>query len=252
MESEFFGYVKGAFTDASGNKKGLIESAEGGTLFLDEVGELPLMLQVKILRFLQETEIRRVGETTSRKVDVRIVAATAKDLKSEVEKGAFREDLFYRLNVVPIRIPALRERPEDIAELANYFLQQASVRLGIKHLAPLGPDVLRTLMGYQWPGNVRELENLMERAAVLSDSHVISLDSLPDYVKESAEGQGYRSMFTLKGLSIKQNAQILEKSLITRALEETGQNRTRAAKLLEISHRALLYKLKEYDLGRTE
>ncbi len=252
MESEFFGHVKGAFTDAAGNKRGLIESAGGGTLFLDEVGELPLLLQVKILRFLQEAEIRRVGDTRSQKVDVRVVAATARDLVTDVASGRFREDLFYRLNVVPIRIPALRERPEDIPELAEHFLRRTCERLAVTRLTGFAPDAMRALMAYAWPGNVRELENLIERAVVLSDTAEITRDALPEHIAEGADSDGQRSVMNLVGLSVKRNSRTLERTLISRALEETDQNRTRAAKLLEISHRALLYKLKEYNLGKGE
>lgn len=252
MESEFFGHVKGAFTDAAGNKRGLIESAGGGTLFLDEVGELPLLLQVKILRFLQEAEIRRVGDTRSQKVDVRVVAATARDLVTDVASGRFREDLFYRLNVVPIRIPALRERPEDIPELAEHFLRRTCERLGVTRLTGFAPDAMRALMAYAWPGNVRELENLIERAVVLSDTTEITLDALPEHIAEGADSDVQRSVMNLVGLSVKRNSRTLERTLISRALEETDQNRTRAARLLEISHRALLYKLKEYNLGKGE
>jgi two-component system response regulator AtoC len=252
MESEFFGHVKGAFTDAAGNKRGLIESANGGTLFLDEVGELPLLLQVKILRFLQEGEIRRVGDTRSQKVDVRVVAATARDLVADVASGRFREDLFYRLNVVPIRIPALRERPEDIPELADHFLRRTCERLGVTRISGFASDAMRALMAYGWPGNVRELENLIERAVVLSESSEVTREALPEHIAEGPCGDGQRSVLNLVGLSVKRNTRTLERTLIARALEETGQNRTRAAKLLEISHRALLYKLKEYGLGRPE
>ena len=250
MESEFFGHMKGAFTDASGNKRGLIESANGGTLFLDEVGELPLILQVKILRFLQEGEVRRVGDTRSVKVDVRVVAATARDLNADVASGRFREDLFYRLNVVPIRIPPLRERPEDIPILAEHFLARTRERLDVTHAAGgFSPDAMRLLIAYAWPGNVRELENLVERAVVLADGVDIEPAALPDHVLDAAGTTGPRTILPLVGLSVKRNQRTLEKSLILQALESTGGNRTRAAKLLEISHRALLYKLKEYGLG---
>jgi two-component system response regulator AtoC len=252
MESEFFGHVKGAFTDAAGNKRGLIESANGGTLFLDEVGELPLLLQVKILRFLQESEIRRVGDTRSQKVDVRVVAATARDLVTDVASGRFREDLFYRLNVVPIRIPPLRERPEDIPELTDHFLHRTCDRLGVTRLTGISSDAMRALMAYAWPGNVRELENLVERAVVLSDTSEVTREALPEHIAEGADTEEQRSVLNLVGLSVKRNTRTLERTLIARALEETAQNRTRAARLLEISHRALLYKLKEYDLGRSE
>ena len=252
MESEFFGHVKGAFTDAHGHKRGLIESASGGTIFLDEVGELPLLLQVKILRFLQEGEIRRVGDTRSLKVDARVIAATARDLTVEVAAGRFREDLFYRLNVVPIRIPPLRERPDDIPALAEHFLLRTCERLRVTRISGIGPDAMRALSAYPWPGNVRELENLIERAVVLADQPEIGIDVLPDHVRDGGEVAGPRSVLNLVGLSVKRNSRELERTLIARALEETGGNRTRASRLLELSHRALLYKLKEYGLGGRE
>jgi two-component system response regulator AtoC len=252
MESEFFGHVKGAFTDAHGNKRGLIETAAGGTLFLDEVGELPLLLQVKILRFLQEGEIRRVGDTRPVKVDVRVVAATARDLATEVAAGRFREDLFYRLNVVPIRIPPLRERPDDIPVLAEHFLKRTCERLHVTRITGISTEALRALMAWRWPGNVRELENLVERAVVLTDTAEIGLDALPETVRDGGEQPGPRSTLSLQGLSVKRNQRALERSLIAAALEATGGNRTRAARLLEISHRALLYKLKEYGMGGRE
>lgn len=252
MESEFFGHVKGAFTDAHGNKRGLIETASGGTLFLDEVGELPLMLQVKILRFLQEGEIRRVGDTRPIKVDVRVIAATARDLAAEVVAGRFREDLFYRLNVVPIRIPPLRERPDDIPVLAEYFLRRTCERLRINRITGISAEAMRALMAWRWPGNVRELENVIERAVVLTDSSEIGLDALPELIREGSEQTGCRSVLNLVGLSVKRNQRALEKTLIAQALEATGGNRTRAARLLEISHRALLYKIKEYGMNVRE
>ncbi|MBM4398351.1 MAG: sigma-54-dependent Fis family transcriptional regulator, partial [Deltaproteobacteria bacterium] len=193
MESEFFGHVKGAFTDAYGNKRGLIESANGGTLFLDEVGELPLMLQVKILRFLQEGEVRRIGDTRAQKVDVRVIAATARDLTAEAAAGRFREDLFYRLNVVPIRIPPLRERPEDIPALVDHFLKRTCERLHVTRVSGVSADAMRALMAYAWPGNVRELENLVERAVVLTDAAEIGLEALPEHVREGDDPSGPRS-----------------------------------------------------------
>ncbi|MBP7380870.1 sigma-54-dependent Fis family transcriptional regulator [Myxococcota bacterium] len=251
MESEFFGHMKGAFTDAVGNKQGLIESAGGGTLFLDEVGELPPVLQVKMLRFLQESEIRRVGDTRPVKVDVRVVAATSRDLEHEIELGNFREDLFYRFNVVPIRIPPLRVRLEDIPALAEHFLRRIHERTSCA-AASFSPEAMRVMMGYNWPGNVRELENMVERVAVMCDSEVVPVDSLPDCIRPGSSGCSPSLTLPVQGLSLKVNQRELEIMLITRALEATGGNRTHAARILELSHRALLYKLKEYGLGKPD
>jgi two-component system response regulator AtoC len=252
MESELFGHRKGAFTDASRDKKGLFEEATGGTLFLDEVGELPLHLQVKLLRSLQEQTIRRVGDEQSIPIDVRLVSATLRNLENDAIAGRFREDLLYRLNVVSVHLPPLRERVDDISLLIEHFLQKHSKRLGIP-LKKVTSDVMKVLLEYEWRGNARELENCMERALVLSQEDEIGLDSLPEQITRrhtkrhqiAAHAPGEDS----DNLSIKQRTSSLEMELIQRALEKTGGNRTHAAKILEISHRALLYKLKEYGLS---
>jgi two-component system response regulator AtoC len=243
LESELFGHVRGAFTDAVRDKPGLFEDADGGTLFLDEVGEMPLALQAKLLRALQDGEIRRVGDTTSIKVDVRLVAATLRELVEDVAVGRFREDLYYRLNVLAVRIPPLRERAEDIPQLARFFVR----RHGARHrrdvaLADVAIDALRR---QPWPGNVRELENVIERALVLSDGPAIDAKFLDTVmtVRTAAVNGG------VDGLSIKKATRTLEEDLIRRALGVTQGNRTNAAKLLEISHRALLYKMKEYGIS---
>ncbi|MBT9559033.1 MAG: sigma-54-dependent Fis family transcriptional regulator [Myxococcales bacterium] len=245
LESELFGYVKGAFTDARSDKRGLFAEANGGTLFLDEIGELPLPLQVKLLRVIQEEEVRRVGDTKSFKIDVRIVAATIRNLSEEVDGRRFRQDLFYRLNVLPVHIPPLRERPEDIPLLVEHFLKQSSLRLG-KKVNQVDPEAMRLLTGYPWPGNVRELENTVERACVFADKDTVTRDVLPDGFVAMTD----RVRLTLDSgeLSIKKTTRIIENELITRALHATGGNRTVAARLLEISHRALLYKIKEYEI----
>ena len=246
MESELFGYEKGAFTDATVPKRGLIEAAHKGTLFLDEIGELPLHLQVKLLRFIQEGETRRLGDVKSIKVDVRIVAATSRDLESMVKEGTFREDLYYRLNVVPIRIPPLRERREDIPALVEYFIAKTKQRLGITRVRGLTKAAMDVLMEYSWPGNVRELENLIERMMVLGEGEYLDVDLLPEgMVKKRAIGL---SVDDVNGLSIKKHQRVLEENLIRKALQVTKGNRTKAAKLLEISYRALVYKIKEYGL----
>jgi two-component system response regulator AtoC len=245
LESELFGYVRGAFTDAVRNKLGLFEEADGGTLFLDEIGELPLGLQVKLLRVLQEDEIRRVGENQPRKVDVRILAATIRDLAEEVRSSQFREDLFYRLNVLSVKIPPLRDRTEDIPLLVDHFLERCNQKLGTK-VAGVDPAAMKMLMEYPWPGNVRELENLMERAVILCDGNKITPDLLTDKVSHTAPQPS--THLPPGQLSIKKTTRAMEEELIKRALAETGGNRTRAAKLLEISHRTLLYKLKDYKI----
>ncbi|HEY8370778.1 MAG TPA: sigma-54 dependent transcriptional regulator [Thermodesulfobacteriota bacterium] len=250
LESELFGHVKGAFTDASRTKKGLFEEAHEGTLFLDEIGELPLPLQVKLLRVLQEEEIRRVGDVKAIKVDVRIIAATVKDLEKEVKAGRFREDLFYRLNVLPIHVAPLRARKEDIPALVDHFIKKHNARLEMR-VSGITPEALELLVEYDWPGNVRELENTIERAIVLTDTSHIQVANLPPAIRD------FRSRNRLELLkdeySIKKTSRILEEELIRKALAKTRGNRTHAAKLLEISHRALLYKIAEYGIedGRT-
>ena len=240
LESELFGHVRGAFTDAVRDKPGLFEEADGGTLFLDEVGELPLPLQVKLLRALQESEIRRVGDQASIKIDVRLVAATLRDLEVEVAEGRFREDLYYRLNVLPVIVPALRERVEDIPELARWFAAKHGARHG--RVTELGEDAIEALVARAWPGNVRELENVIERALVLSEGPAIDVELVGSARPQNLQDGGDDE------LSIKKATRSLEQELIRRALGVTQGNRTNAAKLLEISHRALLYKMKEYGI----
>ncbi|MEZ4432233.1 MAG: sigma-54 dependent transcriptional regulator [bacterium] len=245
LESELFGHVRGAFTDATRTRRGLFEEADGGTLFLDEIGELPGPLQVKLLRVLQEGEIRRVGETKPLAVDVRVVAATVRDLPAEVKAGRFREDLFYRLNVLPITLPPLRARPGDIPLLVEHFIARFNERLGTR-IEGVDPAAMKLLLAHAWPGNVRELENTIERAMVLADGAHLTEADLPDRVRESQD----KIRMTLRRgeLSIKKTTRIIEEELIRRALTKTEGNRTRAAELLEISHRALLYKIKEYEI----
>jgi len=245
LESELFGYVKGAFTDASRDKRGLVEEADGGTLFLDEVGELPLSLQVKLLRVLQEQEIRRVGSAQPVSVDIRVVAATVRDLEEEVREGRFREDLFYRLNVIPLRLPALRERPEDIPILAQHFVEKINQRHGTS-AEGFTPAALRVLVAYDWPGNVRELENLIERLILLSDQAIIGREALPESLVERSDPT--RSTVLDGEYSVKKAIRRVEEVLIAKALAHTGGNRSKAAKLLEISNRALLYKIKDYGI----
>ncbi len=244
LESELFGHVRGAFTDAIGNKAGLFEEADGGTLFLDEVGELPLVLQAKLLRVLQEGTLRRVGDSTEISVDVRVVAATLRDLRAAIASGTFREDLFYRLNVVQVEIPPLRARREDIPQLARFFLERHGRRHG-KSVA-IADDAIVALAEQPWPGNVRELENILERALVLVDGPTIDLAFLETVMNVRA---AVPTSDPNEELSIKKATRELEASLIAKALVVTQGNRTNAAKLLEISHRALLYKMKEYGIS---
>ena len=245
LESELFGHKRGAFTDAHSDKIGLFEAAHGGTLFLDELGELPLALQVKLLRVLQEGTIRPLGETKDKKVDVRVVAATVRVLSDEVDAGNFREDLYYRLNVLQVDVPPLRERKEDIPLLLEHFLERNNDRLGTS-IKDVDAAARKLLLAYHWPGNVRELENVLERAVVLAEQDVLRPDDLPERLHE---GSDPARVFLASGeLSIKKMQRYMERTLIAKALEETGGNRTAASKLLEISHRALLYKIKDYGL----
>ncbi len=245
LESELFGHVKGAFTGADRNKKGLFEEADTGTLFLDEIGELPLSLQVKLLRVLQEGEIRPVGDSRTMKIDVRIIAATSKNLQEEVKNGNFREDLFYRLNVMPIKLPALRERREDIPILCRIFIEEFNRRFS-KNIKGIAPAAMLTLLHSPWPGNVRELENAIERAVVLAEDTILVPENFPQALEEGLIGNKEDEIFS--GFSLKDAQKVFEKRLIEKALKETNGNRTQAAKLLEISHPSLLSKIKTYDI----
>jgi two-component system response regulator AtoC len=246
IESELFGHARGAFTGADSEKLGLFREADGGTLFLDEIGELPTATQVKLLRVLQEEEVQPIGESKAVPVDVRILAATARDLEAEIAAGRFRSDLFYRLNVVGIHIPPLRERREDIPVLADYLLGALSQRVG-KPMDPIGTEVMAALASHPWPGNVRELENTIERALILAPGRELSRDLLPFSQASLAPApRSHSDNEPGEDLSIKRRSRALEERLIRLALEETGGNRTRAARILEISPRALQYKIKEY------
>jgi two-component system response regulator AtoC len=246
LESEFFGFVKGAFTGADRDKPGLFEAADGGTLFLDEVGELPGSLQVKLLRALQEGEVRRIGATHTTEVDVRLISATNRDLEEAVEAGDFRKDLYYRLAVVPIHLPSLRARREEIPQLAVHLLERHSARLGIP-VDGIEPDAMEVLLDYSWPGNIRELENVLERGLVLTEDEVVALEDLPEAVRRPAPntpGIGVDG----DDLSVKKHGARLERHLIQLALDRTGGNKTQAAELLELSPRALRYKIQEYGI----
>lgn len=245
LESELFGHKKGAFTDAVHDRRGLFEDATTGTLFLDEIGELPLALQVKLLRVLEEETIRKVGETRDLKIDVRIVAATHRDLMAETKAGRFREDLFYRLNVLPIHLPPLRERREDIPLLIDHFLARNNARFR-SNIVGIDSEARRLLFEYSWPGNVRELENTIERAMVLAEGDQLVASDLPERIREAQDP--VQMQLSTGELSVKKTTRIIEEILIRRALQKTKGNRTRAADLLEISHRALLYKIKDYRI----
>ena len=245
LESELFGHVRGAFTDASNDRQGLFEQADGGTLFLDEIGELPLALQVKLLRVLQDEKVRRLGDVRDVQVDVRITAATHRDLNAEVAAGRFREDLFYRVNVLHIKVPPLRVRRDDIPLLIDHFIERNNARLGTT-ICGMTAGARRLLLEYSWPGNVRELENTIERATVLSDSDTIDESDLPERIRQARDP--IKLQLQSGELSIKKTTRVIEEVLIKRALTATKGNRTKASKLLEISHRALLYKIKNYHI----
>jgi two-component system response regulator AtoC len=214
LESELFGHVRGAFTDASGDKTGLFEQADGGTLFLDEIGEMPLSLQVKLLRVLQEDEIRRVGAAVSQKINVRVVSATSRNLESDVRQGKFREDLFFRLNVFCIHLPPLRERVEDIPQLVAYFMSKYAASC-VGNPAHCAPDAMRLLLGYGWPGNIRELENAVERGMILCEGSTITASCLPTSLHVA--GELYTDANSDENLSIKKAENVMERDLIRKA-----------------------------------
>lgn len=245
LESELFGYKRGAFTDAVKDKAGLFKEADGGTIFLDEIGELPLSLQVKLLRVLQEEEITPLGSTGAEKIDVRVIAATARDLQYEADAGRFREDLFYRINVVSILLPPLRERRGDISLLSEYFIERFNRKLG-KHIEGVSAEAMSALGRHNWPGNVRELENVLERAVLLGAGPMITLEDLPASLTSHEDPRGAGAPEDC--LSIKRASRRMERSLIQKALELAEGNRSQAARLLEISRPALLNKIREYGL----
>jgi DNA-binding NtrC family response regulator len=259
IESELFGYERGAFTGAVTSKPGRFELADGGTLFLDEIGEIPLEMQVKLLRALQESEFERVGGVSTTRVDVRLVAATNRDLRALITEGKFREDLFHRLNVVPIELPPLRERIEDIPLLLEHYRKKHNKKLG-KAVVRIEAAAIECLLRYAWPGNIRELENVMERAILFSENGVVTSDELPDQIRRLGEQTSdlpqesdppiaapSAPIGSLKEI-VRQHTESLEKDLITRALEETGRNVTQAARLLGLSRKALQNKMKDLKL----
>jgi len=256
LEAELFGHVKGAFTGATNNRIGRFEAANGGTIFLDEVGELPLSLQVKLLRVLQTKQFEAVGSSKTIEVDVRIIAATNRDLEEAARKKEFREDLYYRLNVIPVKVPALRERKSDIAGLATHFITQFNLATGHTVEAPSG-EIMEALMAYDWPGNVRELENLMERLVILKGQGTVDLGDLPHrifqrYAEGRPAGAGAlsewefpRMVLPNTGVDLKNIVAAFENHLIDQALARTGNNKNRASELLQMNRTTLVEKLRK-------
>jgi len=250
LESELFGHVKGSFTGATANKAGLLEVTQGGTVFLDEVAEMSPRLQVKLLRFLQDHIFRRVGGTEDIEVDVRMMAATNKDLTQLIQQGSFREDLYYRLNVIPVELPPLRDRREDILVLATNFLGFYAAKAG-RSTMEISPEALQLLMAYSWPGNVRELENAIERAVALAATDEVRVENLPPSVCQPAPPPPLpRGEVPPEGLDLEQVVADLEKALMKDALEKAGGIQTRAAQLLGINFRSFRYRAKKYGLDR--
>ncbi len=250
MESELFGHVKGAFTGAVASTVGLFSAANGGTLFLDEVTEVPPSLQVKLLRVIQEREIRRVGDTKDVKVDVRLIAASNRDVAKAVQDGILREDLFYRLNVIPIHIPPLRERREDIPLLVAHFIKHRSAELG-QSVRTVTPAALAILESYRWPGNIRELENVIERALVLGSGEVFDVDALPPDLRRPRDVLDIAVEIPESGLDLEATLDQIEQRYIHLALARTGGVQTRAAELLRVSFRQLRYKLQKFATRST-
>ncbi|MFZ0469731.1 MAG: sigma-54 dependent transcriptional regulator [Thiogranum sp.] len=249
MESEFFGHKKGSFTGAVSDKEGLFQAANGGTLFLDEVAELPLHMQVKLLRVIQEKAVRPVGEQKETPVDVRVLSATHKDLARLVESGDFRQDLYYRINVIELKVPSLRQRREDIPQLAQHVLEKLAREQNIA-TPQLGPVAVETLQRYSFPGNVRELENILERALTLSDGQEIQPDDLALPETEAPSAEGDRSLLPEppEGVQLEDYLENIERAAILKALEQTENNKTAAAKVLGITFRAMRYRLKKLGL----
>jgi transcriptional regulator with PAS, ATPase and Fis domain len=251
LESELFGHVRGAFTGADKDKKGLFEAAEGGTVFLDEIGEMPPTMQVKLLRVLQERKYRPVGGTDEAAADIRVIAATNRDLPKSVGEGKFREDLFYRLNVIPVQMPALRERVEDIALIADHFLAKYTREMS-KTIEGFSPEAVAALAAYQWPGNVRELENVVERAVALESAPRIEAAALPENLRNGQPATSTRvhvdDTIAEAGFNLERHLQDIERSHLERALERSGGVQTRAADVLGLSFRQFRYLAKKYGL----
>lgn len=253
IESELFGHMRGAFTDAISTKKGLFEVADEGTIFLDEISELPLMMQVKLLRVLQDREFKRVGGTEDIRVDVRILSATNKDLEGAVREKQFREDLFYRLNVIQIRIPSLRERKEDIPLLTSHFLKRYSEELG-KQISQISPEALRVLVQYDYPGNVRELQNIIERAMALETSQELTAQNLSSYIEEQLpiKKRPLDLEIPSEGVDLEKIVEDVERTLLLKALDRTKGIKKKAAELLHINFRSMRYRLEKYGLNHSD
>ena len=254
LESELFGYVKGAFTGANENRRGLFHAAHGGTLFMDEIGNMSVTMQVKLYRVLQEGKVRPVGSTEEIDVDVRVIAATNKDLEKEIAEGRFREDLYYRLSVIPIHLPPLRERREDIPLLVREFLGRLAKAMS-KKVDGIEPEAMRLLEVYDWPGNVRELENTIERALALESGHKISADALPDRIRTFSQHtiaapshNGNGTILPEGGMDLEEHIQQLERSYLLAALERSGGIRTQAANILGMSYRSFRHYAKKYGV----
>ncbi|UCG76076.1 MAG: sigma-54-dependent Fis family transcriptional regulator, partial [Gemmatimonadota bacterium] len=248
LESELFGHTKGSFTGATTNKKGLFDVADGGTIFLDEIGETSPAMQIKLLRVLQERKIRRVGGTEELNVDVRVITATNQNLEVMVREKRFREDLYYRINVIPIRMPALREKPEDIPALAEHFLQKYSRQVG-KPISGISEAAMECLESYRWPGNVRELENVIERAVALENAETIRPDSLPREVRSGQAPQGEPEVILPEGgIDLERHLEELRRLYMVEGMERAGGVQTRAAELLGMTFRSFRYFAKKYSL----
>jgi two-component system response regulator PilR (NtrC family) len=248
LESELFGHMRGAFTGADTNKKGLLEVAEKGTIFLDEIGEMSAMTQVKLLRVLQERKFRRLGGTEEVEANIRIIAATNRDLSKMVAAGDYREDLFYRINVIPIHLPPLRDRDEDISLLAEYFLVKYRDQMA-KDIHSLSQETIELLEAYEWPGNIRELENVIERSVALEKSQTILPESLPEHIaKRVPKGPAAAGLLPESGFNLEEHVEGLEKEYITQALARAGGVQVKAAELLGMSFRSFRYYAKKYNL----
>jgi two-component system response regulator PilR (NtrC family) len=251
IESELFGHVKGAFTDAIATKKGLFEVADEGTILLDEISELPLLMQVKLLRVLQDKEFKRVGSTEDIRVDVRIISATNKDLEEAVREKRFREDLFYRLNVIQIKLPSLRERKEDIPLLTMHFLKRYSEELN-KNISTISPEALRILVNYDFPGNVRELQNIIERAVALESGQGLTAQNLSSYLDQQISTKKVPIDLEIpsEGIDLEKVVEDLERTLLLKALDKTKGIKKKAAELLHINFRSMRYRLEKYGLDQ--